>query len=81
MRWFIDTHDWLTVFQFPSYAPEPNPAEGVWANLKGHPYNLALRGGVDHLTAVMKSHLKRMQYRPALLDGLIAGTGLILEPP
>jgi hypothetical protein len=33
MREFIDARAWLTVFGFPAYAPEPNPAEGVWANL------------------------------------------------
>jgi putative transposase len=80
MREFIDTHNWITVFQLPSYAPELNPAEGVWASLKGHLVNRAVRG-VDHLNTVIKTHLKRMQYRPCLLDGIIAATGLTLEPP
>jgi putative transposase len=52
----------------------------VWANLKGRLRNLAVRG-VDQLTAIIKSHLKRMQYRPGLLDGIIAGTGLHLAQP
>jgi putative transposase len=26
--------DWLTVVLLPSYAPDLNPAEGVWANMK-----------------------------------------------
>ncbi|WUA94268.1 transposase [Streptomyces pseudovenezuelae] len=29
----------------------------------------------------MWSHLKRMQYRPGLIEGLIAKTGLDLHPP
>jgi hypothetical protein len=34
MRAAIDTRTaWLTVFHLPAYAPELNPAEGVWANL------------------------------------------------
>ena len=38
MRAFIRTHaDWLSVYRLPSYAPELNPAEGVWANLKNSP--------------------------------------------
>ncbi|WP_432873328.1 transposase [Microbispora rosea] len=42
MRAFINAHaDWLTVFRLPPYAPEFNPAEGVWANLKGRLFNLA----------------------------------------
>ncbi|MBO4274628.1 DDE endonuclease [Microbispora triticiradicis] len=44
MRTFIDAHaEWLTVFRLPAYAPELNPAEGVWANLKGKLINLAPR--------------------------------------
>ncbi len=26
--------DWLTEVRLPSYAPDLNPAEGVWANMK-----------------------------------------------
>jgi len=26
--------DWLTVVQLPAYAPDLNPVEGVWANMK-----------------------------------------------
>lgn len=78
MRAFIDRHDWLTVYQLPSYAPELNPAEGVWANLKGMLSNLAARG-IDELAVLIRSHLKRMQYRPTLLNGFVAETGLTFE--
>jgi putative transposase len=71
---------WLRVFHLPAYAPELNPAEGVWANLKHGLANLAPRD-TDQLAAVVKTKLKRMQYRPGLLDGFIAQTGLILKPP
>ncbi|WP_211264352.1 transposase [Streptosporangium amethystogenes] len=80
MRAFVECHDWLTVHQLPSYAPELDPAEGVWANLKGMLGNLAPHS-VDDLATVIRSHLKRMQYRPTLLNGFIAGTGLILDLP
>jgi hypothetical protein len=32
------------------------------------------------LTALVKSRLKRMQYRSGLLDGILATTGLNLGP-
>jgi hypothetical protein len=32
------------------------------------------------LTALVKTRLKRMQYRPGLLDGFLAKTGLDLTP-
>jgi putative transposase len=44
--------------------------------------NLAA-SSVDQLAAVVRNRLKRIQYRPALIDGFLAQTGLILEsePP
>ena len=79
MREFIAAHDWLTVYRLPAYAPELNPTEGVWANVKTGLGNLAARG-VDALAATTKSLLKRIQYRPGLIDGFVAETGLIIQP-
>jgi hypothetical protein len=56
-----------------------NPAEGVWANLKNGLGNLAARD-VDQLAAVIRNRLKPIQYRPALIGGFLAQTGLSLEP-
>jgi len=80
MRGFIQAHpDWLTEVRLPSYAPELNAAEGAWANMKNGLGNLAVRD-VDQLAAVVKNRLKRIQYRPALIGGFLAQTGLALEP-
>ena len=35
---------------------------------------------VDQLAAIVKNRLKRIQYRPVLIDGFLAQTGLTLEP-
>ncbi|MEV4249817.1 transposase [Streptosporangium canum] len=80
MRAAIEARPWLTVFHLPAYAPEVNPAEGVWSVLKRALGNLAPRD-TDELAVMVKTKLKRMQYRHGLLDGFIAQTGLILEPP
>ncbi len=83
MREFIAAHpDWLTVVRLPAYAPELNPAEGVWANLKNGLGNLAAHG-IDHLAAIVKNRLKHIQYHPDLINGFLAQTGLTLdtEPP
>lgn len=80
MRTFIGERDWLTVFRLPGYAPELNPTEGVWENLKGRLRNLAVRNGRPAHT-VIKTHLKRMQYRAGLLDAITAETGLTLAQP
>jgi transposase len=79
MRQMIEARDWLTVIRLPAYAPDLNPTEGVWSHLKRSIGNLAVRG-VDHLQAIIKHRLKTIQYRTDLLDGLLAHTGLTLEP-
>lgn len=66
--------------RFPTDAPDLNPAEGVWAHLKHSLGNLAACTTVE-LAALARTPLKRMQNRPALLDGFIAETGLIPAPP
>ena len=58
------------------------PTEGAWAYVKNSLGNLAVRD-VSQLAAIVKNRLKSIQYRPALIDGLLAQTGLTLEsePP
>jgi hypothetical protein len=79
MRELIAARDWLTVFRLPSYASELNPVEPVWSNLKRSLANLA-KHNISQLTALVKTRLRRMQYRPGLLEGFIAKTGLALAP-
>ncbi len=35
---------------------------------------------VDQLAAIIKNRLKSIQYRPALIEGFLAQTGLTLQP-
>jgi hypothetical protein len=55
------------------------PTEPVWSNLKRSLANL-IKHNVSELTALAKTRLRRMQYRPGLLEGFLAGTGLDLTP-
>jgi putative transposase len=80
MRALIAARPWLRVFRLPPYAPELNPVEGIWAHLKKSLANLAAYG-TDQLAGLVRTRLKRMQYRSGLLDGFVAETGLVLEPP
>jgi len=79
MAGLVAARDWLTVFRLPAYAPELNPVEPVWSHLKRSLANLAKRD-IGQLTALIKTRLRRMQYRPGLLDGFLAKTGLDLTP-
>jgi len=71
--------DWLTIFQLPPYAHELNPVELVWSHLKRSLANLAKRN-LAQLTALVKTRMRTMQYRPSLLDGFLASTRLDLTP-
>ena len=78
MRALIDSRACLHVYQMPAYAPELNPAEGVWSSLKRGLANL-VPGTITDLNRLVKTRLKQMQYVPGLIDGFFAGTGL--SPP
>jgi hypothetical protein len=76
---FAEEHqDWLRIVQVPSCAPELNPAEGIWSLLKRHLADFAA-ADLAHLTRVIKRHLKKIQYRPHLIDGCLPPTGLIMD--
>jgi putative transposase len=78
MRRLTASRAWLRVYQLPAYAPELNPAEGVWSSLKRSLANL-VPGTIADLNRMVKTRLKQMQYVPRLIDGFFAGTGL--SPP
>jgi putative transposase len=48
--------------------------QGVWSSRRSpwQPHE----AGTDQLTALVKTRLKRVQYRPGLIDGFLAKTGL-----
>ncbi|MFF0191296.1 transposase [Streptomyces sp. NPDC005244] len=79
LREFIESNaDWLTVFQLPTYAPDLNPQEGIWSLVKRDIGNLAA-ADLSQITRAVKRQLKMLQYRPEVIDGCLAGTGLVLD--
>ena len=57
-----------------------NRLRGSGRSLKrGALANLAV-ASLAHLVQVIRHGLKKIQYRPGLIEGCLAGTGLILEP-
>jgi transposase len=79
MEKIIAARSWLTVFRLPPYAHELNPVEPVWAHLKRSLANLT-KHNLAELTALVKTRLKRMQYRPGLLVGFLVSSGLQYGP-
>ena len=79
MRELAAARDWLTVFQLPAYASELNPVESAWSLLKRSLANL-VKHTLTELTALVKTRLRRMQYRPGLLEAFLARTTPGLTP-
>ena len=72
------TQPWLVVEYLPSYAPELNLVEGLWANLKG--CELANRCCADRTELIARAQVGSIRVRrdPDLLRSFLAGTGLTL---
>jgi putative transposase len=68
----------VSLAALPPYAHELNPVEPVVAPERSLA-NLAKRN-LSELTALVNTRLRRMQYRPALLEGFLASTRLDLTP-
>jgi hypothetical protein len=79
MAELIAARPWLTVYRLPPYAHELNPVEPVWAHLKQSLANLT-KQTIAELTVMVKTRLRRMQYRPGLLAGFLGSTGLEYGP-
>jgi len=80
MRAHLDVQrDWLTVERLPAYAPELNPVEFLWANLKGG--ELANCGGdtVAEVADQAQHGIQRVCDSNSLVVGFLAHTGLSLN--
>jgi transposase len=80
MRAHLDAQrDWLTVERLPAYAPELNPVEYLWANLKGR--ELANFGGdtVAEVADHAQHGIQRICDSDSLVVGFLAHTGLSLD--
>jgi transposase len=80
MRAHLDAQrDWLTVERLPAYAPELNPVEFLWANLKD--VELANFAGdtVPEVADQAQHGIKRICDSDSLVVGFLAHTGLSLD--
>ena len=53
--------------------------EGIWSLLKRAMANFAA-ADLDGLVRIVKRKLKKIQYRPHLIDGCLPATGQAIEP-
>jgi putative transposase len=64
--WLADQHAWLQVEYLPAYAPDLNPLEGLWANLKGTELANAC-GSLEELAAAAEQGIGRVRGEAELL--------------
>ena len=70
---------WLTVIRLPAGAPELNPAEGIWSQLKAGLANLVITS-IGQLEKLVHDRMRAIQRDPDLAAGFLAQTGMTLEP-
>ncbi|WCN07205.1 IS630 family transposase [Streptomyces sp. M92] len=81
LRAFIDAQDWVTVYHLPPYAPQRSPADGIRSLLRRRCQANTGFTDLAHLMRALRQGLRQVQYRPDLIDGCLAGTGLALTRP
>ena len=66
----------LHLERLPAYAPELNPDEGVWQQLKGVELRNLFCFDLRHLRNELRTAVKRVRRKPRILKGCVAGAGL-----
>jgi transposase len=66
----------LHVERLPAYAPELNPGEGLWQQLKGVELRYVCGFDIPHLRLELRDAVKRVRQKPRMLKGCFQGAGL-----
>jgi transposase len=62
--------------RLPAYAPELNPDEGVWQQLKGVELRHVCCFDLPQLRGELRDAVKRVRRKPRILRGFFQGVGL-----
>jgi transposase len=62
--------------RLPAYAPELNPGEGLWAQLKGVEWRNPCCFNMPHLRHELRDAVRRVRRKRRILKGCFAGAGL-----
>jgi len=73
--------DWLKVERLPAYAPELNPVEYLWANLKGRELANGTADTVAEVAIQAQEGIQRVCASDSLVVGFLAHTGLSIDDP
>ena len=67
---------WLTVERLPGYAPDLNPAELVWGNVKGRELSNLCADNLAEVAQELRAGLRRVRRSPTLAFAFLRHTGL-----
>ncbi len=77
-RYLASQRRWLLVERLPAYAPELNPVEKLWANLKGRELANLCAETLDGPIKAAHRGVERVRSDEDLLFGFLEATGLSL---
>ena len=66
----------LHLARLPAYAPELNPGEGLWPQLKGVELRDMCCFNIPHLTPELRDAVKRVRRKPRLIKSFFRGAKL-----
>jgi transposase len=76
--WIQSQHDWLSIAQLPGYAPDLNPLEQAWGNLKSRELANLCSDTIDEVTHVAEDGLNRIGTDADLCFAFLCHSGLRL---
>ena len=77
--WLDSQRDWLTVERLPAYAPELNPVEYLWANLKDVELANLPTTTLAEVAGATEQGIQRVCKSDTLVVGFLAHTGLTFD--
>ena len=76
--WIASQRHWLSVERLPGYAPDLNPIENVWGNLKSQELANLCSSTIDQVADIAKGGLDRIGSDAALCFAFLRHSGLRL---
>lgn len=77
MAAFLRTqHAWLSIERLPGYAPELNPVEQLWGNVKGQELANQCAHNLKEVAVALRQGMARVRRRPSLAFSFLKHAGL-----
>ena len=78
LDWVASQRDWLSIEALPGYAPDLNPTEQVWGNVKSSELANLCANTIGEVTDLAEDGLDRISSDAALCFAFLRHTGLHL---